>query len=102
MQKVKITVIKKAFYSELAECYLTDGQDARCSLVNEGDVFVYNGGAEMPKGLCPWAWIDLYSSINALSAGATCTPWQKRDGMSIVCCRDGVRPVSFLLEAIDE
>ena len=54
----------------------------------------------MPEGFCPWAWVDIYPSVSALSNGATCTPWQNRDGVNIVCCLDGVRPVTFLLEAV--
>lgn len=100
MRQVKITVLKKQLYEDLAETYLTDGKDVDCDFFQVGDTFLYPGGAEMPAGFCPWAWVDIYHSVSALSSGATCTPWQKRDGVSLVCCTDGVRPVSFLLEAL--
>ena len=67
--------------------------------LREGDQFLYTGGAEMPAGFCPWAWIDLYRSVSALSCGASYTPWQRREGVNVVCCTDGLRPVTFLLEA---
>lgn len=103
MKKVKITVIKKEFYPEFAEEYLTDGREAGpCPLLNVGDEFLYEGGAEMPKGLCPWAWIDIYRGVSALSAGASYTPWDKKDGLQILCCTDGIRPVAFKIEAFDE
>ena len=103
MKKVKITVLKTEFYPELAERYLTEGREAGpCPLQQVGDVFYYEGGAEKPEGLCPWAWIDIYRSVSALSCGATYTPWQKQDGASVVCCTDGLRPVTFLLEAEEQ
>ncbi len=101
MKKVKITVLKKMFYSDLAEAYLTDGECVgACSLLEEGDTFVFEGGAAMPEGFCPWAWIDIYRSVNALSAGATFAPWNKQDNTQIYCCTDGIRPVIFKIEAI--
>jgi uncharacterized repeat protein (TIGR04076 family) len=103
MKRVKITVLKKEFYGDYAEKYITDGKEVGpCSLLKEGEVFIYEGGAEMPNEFCPWAWIDIYRGVNALSAGATYTPWNKQDGVQILCCTDGIRPVIFSLEAIDE
>lgn len=101
MRKVKISVIKKYFYEELADAYLTEGIGAgACPLHDVGDIFLYEGSAVMPEGFCPWAWIDIYRGVNALSAGASYTPWNNREGIQILCCTDGVRPVVFLLEAM--
>lgn len=101
MKRVRITVLRKQLYEDMAETYLSDYPHVACDFFAEGDSFLYTGGAEMPAGFCPWAWVDIYPSVNALAQGATCTPWQKRDGVNIVCCSDGVRPVSFLLEATE-
>ncbi|MCI8475029.1 MAG: TIGR04076 family protein [Oscillospiraceae bacterium] len=101
MKPVRITVLRKQLYEDIAERYLTDYPDVACDFFQEGDSFLYTGGAEMPQGFCPWAWIDIYSRVAALSAGGTYTPWQRWDGVNIVCCIDGVRPVSFLLEAVE-
>lgn len=101
MKLVKITVLRKQLYRDMAEKYLTDYPDVECDFFQEGDTFLYTGGAEMPAGLCPWAWVDVYPSVSALSAGAACVPWQNRDGVNIVCCKDGVRPVTFLLETVE-
>lgn len=101
MKKVKITVIRKDFHPALAEEYLTDGADTgACPLLNVGDTFIFEGNAKMPEGFCPWAWIDIYASVNAVSLGATYTPWNRRDGQTIVCCTDGIRPVTFNVEAM--
>lgn len=101
MNSVRITVLKREFYPDLAEAYLTEGAAAgACPLQREGDVFVYCGGAEKPDGLCPWAWIDLYASVAALSAGGDENTWYKNGGTRILCCTDGVRPVVYKLELI--
>jgi len=103
MKKVKITVLRKHFYPDLADAYLTDGREAvPCPLLDEGDSFIFEGGAVMPEGFCPWAWIDIYRGVNALSAGATYTPWNNRENMQVLCCTDGIRPVVFSIEAMDE
>lgn len=101
MKRVKITVLKREFYGDYAEKYLTDGKEVGpCPLLKEGQVFIYDGGAEMPKEFCPWVWIDIYRGVNSLSAGATYAPWNNQDGVQILCCTDGIRPVIFSLEAI--
>lgn len=100
MKQVKITVLKKEFYPEFADAYLTDGsQVGACPLVNVGDVFVYEGAAQMPEGFCPWAWLDIADGVRALAAGSTFAPWNNSDGMRILCCTDGIRPVVFKIEA---
>lgn len=103
MKKVKITVLRKEFYPELADEYLTEGREVgTCPLLNVGDTFIFEGSAKMPEGFCPWAWIDIYRSVSAMSSGSTCKPWNNRDGQTIVCCTDGIRPVVFNVEAFGE
>ena len=102
MKKVKITVLKKEFYPDFAEKYLTEGKAAgACSLLEVGDTFVFEGGAKMPEGFCPWAWIDIYHNVSAISSGGTYTPWSIHEGQTIACCTDGIRPVVFCIEAIE-
>ena len=100
MKTVKITVLRKGFYPDLIRQYLSrPPEDCVCDFFQEGDVFRYTGGAEMPAGFCPWAWTDLYHTVSALAQGASYTPWHRRAGLNVACCSDGLRPVSFLLEA---
>ncbi len=101
--KVKITVLKKHFYEDLAEKFLTEGKSVGpCPLLREGDTFIFEGSAVMPQGFCPWAWIDIYRGVSAISQGATYKPWNNKDGLQILCCTDGVRPVVFSVEAMAE
>lgn len=101
MKKVRITVLRKEFYPEYADEYLTEGRSVgACPLLEVGNEFIFEGSAKMPDGFCPWAWIDIYRSVSALSSGSSCKPWNKKDGQTIVCCTDGVRPVVCKVEAI--
>lgn len=103
MRKVKITVLRKDFHPDFANAYLTDGEAAGpCPLLEVGDEFIFQGSAEMPEGFCPWAWIDIYGSVSSVSSGSTFKPWNNRDGQTIVCCTDGIRPVIFNVEAIGD
>lgn len=103
MKKVKITVLAIHFFPELADEYLTEGREVGpCPLLQVGDEFVYQGSAHMPDGLCTWAWITLYKSVSTLSAGGSFAPWNKQVGQTIQCCTDGIRPVIFKLEALEE
>lgn len=103
MKKVKITVLRKEFYPEYADEYLTEGKSVGvCPLLEVGETFIFEGNAKMPDGFCPWAWMDIYSSVSGLFAGASYKPWNKKDGQTIVCCTDGIRPVIFNIETVDE
>ena len=59
MKNVKITVLRKGFYPDLIWEHLTEPpEECVCDFFREGNQFLYTGGAEMPAGFCPWAWID--------------------------------------------
>lgn len=40
-----------------------------------------------------------YGDALAPNTGRTYTPWNNEEGETIVCCPDGIRPVSFELKA---
>ena len=115
MKRVKITVLRTEFYPEYADAYLTEGREVGpCPMLEVGDEFVFEGGAQMLEGFCPWAWVDIYNSVSALAAGASYAPWNNREGgasyapwnnregQTIVCCTDGIRPVVFELHAMED
>ena len=72
MKPVKITVLRMQMYEDLAKEFLTEGV-CPCDFYTEGQSFLYTGGTERPEGFCPWAWIDIYRSVNALATGSTFT-----------------------------
>lgn len=101
-KKVRISVLKKQLYTDFAQRFLTEPEDAECSLFNEGDEYIFSGQSTMPEGFCPWAWVDIAKDVVSLSNGASMTPWFNRPDINVACCSDGIRPVSFLLERLDE
>ncbi|MCR5537219.1 MAG: TIGR04076 family protein [Succinivibrio sp.] len=99
MLKVRLTVIKKSFYSELSSRY--EQPDVAPCPLEEGMVFI-SQNAEMPADMCQSAWLNLYPYVLTLAHGGTdlLDGWMRDPHSAIISCNDGVRPVSFLLEAL--
>ena len=101
MKKIKITVIRKARYDDLIARYENPIENA-CDM-EEGKIFIANGW-ERPEGFCLSAWETLSPFVMALSHGAEnfYDGWMKNPKSALLSCNDGFRPVSFLLETLDE
>lgn len=101
MKKVRITVIRKADYTDLQQKYENPIQHA-CDLT-EGQIFLCNGW-DCPEGLCPSAWENLSPWARALGSGGGnfYDGWMKDPHSAMISCNDGFRPVSFLLETVTE
>lgn len=101
MKRCRITVVRKASYADLIAQYENPIEHA-CDL-EEGQVFLANGW-EKPPGFCPSAWESLSPFVLALSHGAEnlYDGWMKNPRSAMISCNDGFRPVSFLIEALDE
>lgn len=101
MKKVRITVMRKACYEDLMAKYENPMKDA-CTM-EEGQVFIANGW-QRPEGLCESAWETMSPFVMGLAHGAEdfYEGWMKNPRSAMLSCNDGFRPVSFLLEALDE
>lgn len=101
MKKVRITVMRKACYEDLMEKYENPMEDA-CAM-EEGWVFIANDW-QRPEGLCESAWETMSPFVMGLAHGAEdfYEGWMKNPRSAMLSCNDGFRPVSFLLEALDE
>lgn len=101
MKKVKITVKRMALYNDLIEQYENPIEHA-CDMVL-GKVFIANGW-QKPEGFCDSAWDTVSPFVMALSHGAQdfYDGWMKNKKSAMISCNDGFRPVSFLLETMDE
>ena len=101
MKKVHISAIRKACYPDLMEKYENPIQHA-CDMA-EGMVFVANGW-ERPEGLCLSAWESMSPFVMTLAHGGGdfYDGWMKNPRSAMISCNDGFRPVSFLLEGLDE
>ena len=101
MKQVRITVIRKASYTDLSEKYENPIEHA-CDL-KEGQVFI-SENAQMPEGMCGSAWESLSPFVLTLACGGQdfYDGWMKDPKSAMISCNDGFRPVSFLIEAIRE
>ena len=101
MKKCRITVMKVARYDDLIEKYENPIQHA-CDM-KEGQVFIANGW-ERPEGFCLSAWESMSAFVLTLSHGGGdfYDGWMKNKKSAMIPCNDGFRPVSFLIEALDE
>ena len=102
MRKCKITVLKTHVFQDLADEFVKDPNYTSCPIFKEGQTFVTGGifGNEMPEDFgCAMAWPSLEMPVNVLVGGGKVFGFSERH---ITCCNDGVRPVVFLLEAIED
>ena len=103
MHKVRITILKTTFDSELAREYGAAGLGP-CPMMKSGQVF-YADYAK-PDGFCDEAWKAIYQYVFALAHGSGKDlfyfgDWIRKPGVAIVSCNDGLRPVIMKLEATD-
>jgi len=101
MKKVRITVKRMARYEDLIREY--ENPIAHACSMRLGQVFVANGW-EKPDGFCNSAWDTLSPFVLALAHGAEgfYDGWMKNKRSAMLSCNDGFRPVSFLLETLEE
>ena len=101
MKKVKITVMKMACYQDLMEKYENPMEHA-CDM-KIGQVFVANGWKQ-PEGFCDSALDTVSPFVMTLAHGGEdlYQGWMKNKKSAMISCNDGFRPVSFLIETMDE
>ena len=101
MNKIKITVMRMARYEDLIAKYENPITHA-CDL-KEGQVFIANGW-KRPEGMCESAWESMSAFVMTLAHGGEdiYSGWMKNKKSAMISCNDGFRPVSFLIEAMDE
>lgn len=101
MKRVRITVMRKVSHSDLMERY-ENPIEHPCDM-QQGQVFVCEGW-QKPEGLCESAWQTLSPFVMTLAHGGRdiYDDWMKNPASAMISCNDGFRPVSFLIEALDE
>ena len=101
VKKIRITVVKKVRHDDLIARYENPIENA-CDMI-EGQIFIANGW-QRPENFCLSAWETLSPFVMALSHGAEnfYSGWMKNPKSALLSCNDGFRPVSFLLETLDE
>lgn len=101
MKKCRITVMRITRYEDLIERY--ENPIANAYDMQVGQVFIANGW-EKPEGFCQSAWDTLSPFVMALSHGAEnfYEGWMKNPKSAMLSCNDGFRPVSFLVETLED
>ena len=102
MKQVRITVLKKLFFEDVVAEYGAEGLTP-CPVLQEGQVFESTGFK--PAGFCDDAWNCIQKYVFALCAGADNFfdgTWLKKDNVQIGSCCDGLRPVLFRIETVEE
>lgn len=101
MKKVRITALRQTTYPDLMEQY-ENPLPHPCD-VAIGQVFVSVDG-QPPEGFCPEAWHSMAPFVQTLAAGGGnfFDGWMKDPHSAVISCNDGFRPMSFLIETMDE
>jgi len=105
MPKVRITVLKRTFQDDILEREIQDETFRRsfgpCPLFEEGQTFLSEDWPTMPNGFCERAWPDIRHEAAMVMYKAT-VPWVTEQGFTVTCCNDGLRPVIFKIERIED
>ena len=93
--------MRTARYQDLIEKYENPIEHA-CDMT-QGQVFIANGWRK-PENFCESAWDSVSPFVMALAHGGEnfYDGWMKNGKSAMISCNDGFRPVSFLLETMDE
>lgn len=101
MKDIKITVMKQIIYQDLIDKYENPIEHA-CN-IKLGQVFIVKGG-QKPQGFCDSAWYTIASFVTVLANGGGdfFQGWMKNKYSAMLSCNDGFRPVTFLVETIEQ
>ena len=93
--------MRTARYTDLMEQYENPISHA-CDMA-EGQIFVADGWRK-PENFCDSAWDTISPFVMTLAHGGEnlYDGWMKNKKSAMISCNDGFRPVSFLLEALEE
>ena len=108
MHKCKITVLKRHVFSDLAEDYAIGGEIPPCPFFKDDYSITLNANdynsLRIPDGFCSQAWDCISHYVYAaVSCGKiNDAEWMKDPQIYLASCNDGLRPVVFKIEAIEE
>ena len=105
--RVKITVVKKTFHSDLVNEFTTGpdrwadtsiGANANCCHAFPLGFEFISDGTHIPKDFPDPAWVDIQKYVFILARGGNMLG--VKEGTFITNCSDGFRPVTFKLERV--
>jgi uncharacterized repeat protein (TIGR04076 family) len=100
MAKCKITVLKRSINEDFAKVYTKEKVEL-CPINTEGQEYISIDG-EKPENFCSFAWRDIYKYVFTLLFDGNFGMWMKDSGSVIACCTDGIRPVFYKIERIED
>lgn len=99
--KLKITVMKTCSPEEIfGHRMLRDGKTIQACSYEVGEEFIMDNHLDRPKGFCGRAWQDLYTTLMTYHCGGDYD--YPEPGITYQPCGDGIRPVIFKIEKMDE
>jgi len=102
--KVKVTVLKKF---KPIDVFGKDFKNPKgeivpeCNVFEEGQILISEDG-EKPEGFCGFGWRAIQPEAMVLAFGGNFWESWTEPGTMYVACPDGLRPVCFKLERIEE
>lgn len=102
MTKLKIKVLKRLAPEEIFDEMPVARKDwmVPCPIYEDGQEYIIDK-IEMPEGFCGSAWQTIYPNVRTLYHGGS-PPYFDEKGVAITCCADGIRPVIFKVERIED
>ncbi|MQG38603.1 MAG: TIGR04076 family protein [SAR202 cluster bacterium] len=107
--KVKITVVKKTFHTDLVDQYTDNPESWKegsigckpncCHSFDIGHEFI-SDGTHIPEGFPDPPWVDIQKYVFILGRGGNMLG--TKPGTFISNCTDGFRPVTYKLERIED
>jgi uncharacterized repeat protein (TIGR04076 family) len=93
--------MKKVVHQDLIDAYENPIEHA-CDIALGQTFFSENG--QKPRGLCDSAWESMRPFVETLAAGGGnfYDGWMKNEYSAMISCNDGFRPVSFLIERLED
>lgn len=107
MPRIRITVVKRAAYMDLLDRHLDREAFPQaygpCEIMQDGQEFILDGiFPRRPEGFeCQGAWNDIQRNLASVMYGGN-LEWIVQPGTVVASCSDGLRPVSFRIERIDD
>ena len=103
MTKVKISVVKSFSKKDVFGDELPDGLKGPldvCDTHRPGQEFFFDGSG-CPEGLCNWAYSDIQKEIVHIYHGGD-NHWIEEPGVGYAACTDGMKPVLFRIERVED
>jgi uncharacterized repeat protein (TIGR04076 family) len=104
MTKIKITVMRALTYEDVfgddVPEYFPPSIPSPCGKHESGEVFITEG-TDCPEGLCNWAYSDIQKEIVHIYHGGD-NHWMEEPGVGYASCTDGMKPVLFRIERVED